>query len=601
MNASKDLQNSISSLPQSPWVYKFLNSQRDILYIGKSKNLKARVSSYFVDGKNLNFAKKKMIEHITQIEYIITHNETESLILENTLIKEIQPKYNVLLKDDKNFLYIKITKDEFPKIIKSRIAPSDMRYKDATYFGPYVSGSHVQEILKIIKKVFGYGVGSHHFFHTKHAYNIDPYIFKWNIDASEEQQKILYHSKIDEIKKVLKWETKVLWEKLTQEMQTFADNLEFEEAQKRKISLQALESLSTLQIVRDGVRGEYMIVQLLEKYDALYVGITDIRSGKITWYENALIENKLQLQHREVLTNIIEQKWVENRHRPWLTFIVSEDVDIDHNIRYEVPKIWVKVDLLKLGYKNLYEYAHKKHLTSISSKNFTKKTMLSLLEKLGYTATQKDIVFECNDISHLSGTHSVASRSVIENGKRNPKKYKKFRIKTLNEWKIDDFAAMREIITRRLKEIEKLWNIPDLIVIDGGKWQLSVVMETIHSCNSLKDTPLQIVSLAKREEELYLPWNSKPIVLQKDSAELRLVQALRDEAHRFAIGFNRDSRSTAQKKNILESLPWIGPKTRKKILNTYGSVENLKNISQADLQKHLWTSITQILENHGLA
>jgi excinuclease ABC subunit C len=247
-------------------------------------------------------------------------------------------------------------------------------------------------------------------------------------------------------------------------------------------------------------------------------------------------------------------------------------------------------------YKNIYEYAYKAHIDSLSTKWFTKSTMKSLLDILWYKQINNNIVFECNDISHISWNHTVASRSIIENWKTNSSKYKKYKIKSLEEQKIDDFNSMREVITRRLKEIEKIWNIPDLIIIDGWKWQLSSVIEIISKTN----IKLQVVWIAKREEELFLPWKNKPIVLSKDSNELRLVQKIRDEAHRFAITFNRDSRIKSMKKNILEELPWFWVKTRKKILNKYWNIEKLKWINKNELSKILNKTQIETLDNHWL-
>ena len=596
---NKKIKDIISSLPHSSGIYQFFSASWNIIYIGKSKNLKSRVGSYFSDESKLNFAKKKMIWHIADIKYIVTNNETESLILENTLIKEHQPKYNILLKDDKNFLYIKITKEEYPKIIKTRISPQNIRKTDGKYFWPYVSWFYVWEIMKILKKVYGYGVGSHNFFKKKGAYSLDKYIFDGNTQANESQQKEMYQEKLLEIQQFLSGNTGNIKERLKQEMLKHAENQEFEEAQKRKVSLEAIESLDTLQVVRDGVKWEFIVIQVLEKYDNTYVWIIDIKDSKIVGYENYEVDNILEMESQSILSNIIEQKWVENRERKWLSFIMPEEIENNNpEIKYEVPHIGTKLELLKLCYKNIYEYAHKKHMDSLSTKSFSKKTMQSLLDILWYEEINKELVFECNDISHLSGTHTVASRSVIENGKKNSKKYKKFRIKTLDQWKINDFWSMEEIMTRRIAELKKLWNYPDLIVIDGWKGQLWAVMKIIHSFE-LDQIP-QIVSIAKREEELFLPDNPDSILLEKESSELRLIQALRDEAHRFAISFNRDSRNSAQKKNILESIPGIWPKTRKKILTQFWSVAGLKKVEKKELEKALWKTVTENLENHGL-
>jgi len=595
----QEIKKIISSLPHSPGIYQFVNKKWDIIYVGKSKNLKSRVGSYFSGQQKLNFAKKQMVWHIEDIKYIITNNEIESLLLENNLIKELQPKYNILLKDDKNFLYIKITKEDFPKVIKTRIPPKNSWVQDGVYFGPYTSWFYVSEIMKILKKVFWYGVGNHHFFKKTASYNIDKYIFKGNLKKSETEITKIYHEKTNQIKNFLHGETKDLKETLKKEMHEFAKDLQFEEAHKRKQSLEAIESLDTFQIVREWVKWDFFVVQIFEKYENIFIWCIDIRDSKILGFENYQVDNVLDESRNEILKSFIEKKWIEHKDNRSFSFIIPENIDTEeYNIDAQMPQMGTKYELLKLCYKNLYEFAHKKHIDSLSSKNFSKKIMLNILQLLWYEKINKDIIFECNDISHLSGEHTVASRSVIENGKKNPKKYKKFRIKTLDQWKIDDFWSMQEIMTRRIAELEKLSNYPDLIVIDGGKWQLWSVMKIIQE-SKLAPVP-QIVSIAKREEELFLPWKAKPILLDKSSQELRLIQMLRDESHRFAISFNRDSRSKSQKKNILESIPGIGPVTRKKILNIYWSVDSLKNIEKKELLEVLWKSITENLENHGI-
>jgi excinuclease ABC subunit C len=258
-----------------------------------------------------------------------------------------------------------------------------------------------------------------------------------------------------------------------------------------------------------------------------------------------------------------------------------------------------------MAYKNVYEHAHRKYINSLSTKWFTKSTMQNLLQLLWYEEKNKSLIFECNDISHFSWTHTVASRSIIENGKTNPQKYRKFNIKTLEEAKIDDFWSMKEVMTRRIKEIIKTWEVPDLIIIDGWKWQLWSVVRIVENFilseeneaqQKLKN--LQLVWIAKKEEELFLPWESEPIILEKSSLELRLVQKIRDEAHRFAITFNRDKRIKSMKKNILESLPGFWPISRKKILKQFWSIENIKNYQKDEIKKYLNKNQIQTLEDH---
>jgi len=603
----KHISQILKNLPHSPGVYQFFNDAWEIIYIGKSINLKNRVSSYFNGKSKLNFAKKLMVEQIVDIKTMVTNNETESLLLENTLIKDKKPKFNVLLKDDKNYLYIKVTKERFPKVIKTRI-----KWKTGTYYGPYTQSHYVYNILRLAKKIFGYGCYGIHFFRQWNEYNLDKYIFKnhtheWK-QVTEKQAESLYREKIEEIKNFLKWDIASIIVDLESRMKQYATELKFEEAAKIKHDIESLQMMQEHQIVRDFVSGDFDVVNILEKYNKYYIGCIEIRDSKISWFFNYEIENHLEETQEEILTNFVEQRFAEKYEQRVPTFILPSLLKkLSPEIKVEIPKIWGKLDILKLCYKNTYEYAHKKHLASLSTKWFTKKTMTEILDMLEYKSINKALIFECNDISHLSGTHTVASRSVIENGKKNPQKYRKFNIKTLEEWKIDDFWSMKEIMERRLKEIVKTKTVPDLIIIDGGKWQLSSVMKVIEQFK--KDLPkedleyietLQIVSLAKQEEELFLPWKSKSIILDKDSDHLRLIQAIRDEAHRFAITFNRDKRISSMKKSILDSIPWIGPVTKKKILKHYGSVEWLQQQKKQDVQSLLGEKISEVLEGHWL-
>lgn len=611
----------LKKLPKQPGIYQFFNSKGEIIYIGKSVNLYSRVHSYFNQKANLNFAKKKMITKICDIKTIIVNNETESLILETTLIKQHSPKYNILMKDDKNHIYIKITSDTYPKVIKTRIAPkAGVSKYNKNYFWPYISTYYVSNILKILKKYFWYWIANHHFFNSKQSYNLDKYLFEWNTShGSAEYIQSLYQEKIEQMRKFLNWDFSNIIADLQSKMKQHVEKLQFEQAGEIKKYLESIESLKVTQVVRDGIKWNFDIINSINKYEKHYIWLIKIRNSKIVWYFNFEIENKLEESSEDIMAQFTAQRYIENRAEPHtISYLLNQDThtwiaDIDAHI--EVPQTWTKQDLLKLCYKNIYEYAHNKHLASLSTKWFTKKNMLSLLEKVWYTAINKEVIFECNDISHLSWSHSVASRSIINNWKNDTSKYKKFKIKSLINGKIDDFDSMREIMRRRLQEIEKTQYIPDLIIIDGWKWQLSSVVQVIEDYlktpSSLGSSfekgrslikNLQIISIAKREEELfkYTDGIFERFLLEKDTPELRLTQSIRDEAHRFAITFNRDSRISSMKKNMLESIPGIGPKTRKKILTKYGNIEALKDIKKSELEKHFSRTIVQALEDHGL-
>lgn len=598
------IKKIIKNLPNLAGIYQFFNDSWKVIYIWKSVNLKSRVNSYFNWKSKLNFAKKQMVNDIKDIKYIVVENETESLILETNLIKENLPKYNILMKDWKNHVYIKITNEEFPKIIKTRI-----KNKYWEYFWPYVSAWDIDNILKILKKVFGYWIWKNNFFSTKANYNLDEYLFEWKINSKNDKEiKELYEQKIEEIKRFLKWDQKEVLKNLREQMMSFAMNHEFERAEIIKNQLLAIETLSEKQIVREWIIWDFDIINYLEKFDKIFIWKIEIRNSKIIWFYPCEVENNLWENVEIILENYIKNNYLtkilEDSESKKPIIICSKQIKLKEKIfekiKIEFPKIGTKIDLLKMCYKNIYEFAYKKHIASLSTKSFTKWTMKNILFKLDFERINKNIIFECNDISHLSWTYTVASRSIIENWKTNPNKYRKFKIKTLKETEINDFDSMREIITRRLAEVEKLWNIPDLIVIDWWKWQLSSVTEIVNK-SKWKDK-LQLVWIAKKEEILYTlkDWNFKEFVLESNSLELRLIQKIRDEAHRFAITFNRDSRIKASKKNILESIPGIWPKTRKKILKEFGNIENLAEQKKEYLRRVLGTNVLNILEEHGI-
>ena len=605
------LKNLLTKIPKQPWIYQYFDKDWKIIYIWKSVKLFSRVNSYFNWKSKLNFAKQKMVEKIVDIKTIITNNETESLILETNLIKEHLPKYNILMKDWKNHIYLKITDEELPKIIKTRFKNSPLQRgaRGGEYFWPYVSSNDVDNILKVIKKVFWYWIANNNFFKNSNSYNLDKYLFEWDEKSkSENEIKNLYLEKLEKIKFFLKWNYKEIISDLREKMMELAMNHEFERADVIKKQIESIETLNEKQIVREWVIWDFDIINYLEKFDKTFIWIIKIRNSKIIEFSPYEIENNLEENIDIILENFIKNnlinKILADPDSKKQIIICSKNIKLTEQIfskiRIENPKKWTKNDLLKMCYKNIYEFAYKKHIASLSTKWFTKQNMKNLLHILWYSRINKNIIFECNDISHLSGTHTVASRSVIEDWKTANSKYKKFKIKNLEEWKIDDFNSMREIMERRILEIEKLNFIPDLIIIDWWKWQLSSVVEILNKTN-LKDK-LQLVGLAKKEEILYKlnNWEFEEIILKKDSAELRLLQKIRDEAHRFAITFNRDSRSKASKKNILESLPWIGIITRKKILKKYWSVENLSKINKNELKNFLWKKVFEILEEHWL-
>lgn len=621
----KEIQDLLKNIPKLPWVYQFFDEGWKIIYIWKSVKLHSRVNSYFNWTWKLNFAKKKMVDQICDIQTVVTNTAIESLLLETNLIKKHKPKYNILMKDDKNHTYIKITDEVFPKIIKSRI-----KTKSWVYFWPYISTNYVNNIIKITKKIFWHRSCNIVFENQKNWLTsiksanwtkipcIDYYIKRcsWPCLLKHENMQN-YDENIEKIKDFLSWNFENIIKEMSEKMKIYASNLEFEKAKETKENIDSIAILKQNQIITWLAWNDFDVINYLEKYDSFYVSKIEIRDSKITWIYNYEIIDKFW-EKFESIKYFIENNYLENKTN--LNLILPEEIEFEEeilkelNLKIQLPKIWEKNDILTLAYKNAFEFAYKKHLESLSVKWFTKKDMSDLLSILSYKQINKDLIFECNDISHISWNHTVASRSIIENWKTNPSKYKKFKIKTLLSWEINDFDSMREIMTRRLAEIKKTNYIPDLIIIDGWKWQLSSVMEIINfeksKLNSIQEITLedqnylnllnnlQLVSLAKKEEELFLPWESESIIIDKESNILRMIQKIRDEAHRFAITFNRDSRIKASKKNILEELPWIWPKTRAKLLKHYWSVSDI--IFDDELKNILSKSQIETLQNHWI-
>jgi len=608
------LEDILKSIVKLPWIYQFFDKNWNIIYIWKSVNLFSRVNSYFLNKTKLNFAKQKMIEQISDIKTIICENEKESLILETTLIKKFLPKYNILMKDWKDYIYLKITDEYIARLIKTR-----EKTKNWTYFWPYISTNDLNNILKVSKKFFWYRSCNIIFenkndiwvnnlsIKSKNWHKIpcmDFYINRCAGPCLLKKENIKkYIDWINNIKNILKWDFKSLLKTLDKNMRDEAKKLNFEEAQKIKDSISSIESLNIKQNLRENIKWNLKFINYIEKFDNFYIWVIDMEDSKIIWYNNIIVENNLNENKEEIIKNFIENDYINNDFKN-LKYIVPFSIDSLKEINIEVPDIWTKYNLLKLAYKNIYDFAYKKYLSNLQTKGFLKTHMINLLNIFWYKQINKTITFETYDISHISWHFTVASRSIMENWVLINNKYKKYKIKTLNKGEINDFSSLKEVISRRLKEMNKLWNIVDLIIIDWWKGQLSSVMNLIKEEDKEIYDNIQVISIAKKEEEVFLidkeNNNFKKIILDKDSRELNLIQKLRDEAHRFAITFNRDSRIKNMKKNILEWLNWFWAITRKKLLNKYGNIENLKNIPKEELKKILNKNQMDSLENHDI-
>ncbi len=592
-----------SHLPTCPGVYLMKNAQDAIIYIGKSNNLKSRVRSYFVAGAELNFAKKKMVKVVEKIDYIETKTDIEALMLETNLIKKNQPKYNVLMKDGKNLSYMKITDDEIPCLVRTRI-----KTKHGQYFWPYSQYFDTYSFVRFTRKLFR--LGNHEKIEKFWPPCMDTYIGLCPGHCTGDINALkTYKERLGEARDFLMGKQDTVIDDLKKKMKQAADERKYEEASEYKNLITQIETTGNRQIVRDAIDGDATVAIMLEKYNHIFLSFVEVKNGMIVGVHEYELANPLQ----EETSLLVEQALIHYLIREEVKTLYT-DIPLEwfsdmsklaqtQKISLRHPSRGEKVRILEFAHTNLLNFAYQEEMSWLKNATLSKKTMVDLMEKLWFETKElskkKEIVFECFDISHSHGEHTVASKSVLVNGKPDTKRYKKYRIKTLETGKIDDFASMEEILTRRsLGAVrgEDPW--PDLIIIDGGKWQLSHATEAIEKASA--DFAPPIISLAKRIEEVFLPKKSNPTLLEKWSPELMMLQKIRDEAHRFAINYNRSSREKSYTKTLLDEIPWIGPVARQKILKAVSRIEELSSWTFEKSQKLFWKKVAEALQNHGL-
>lgn len=623
---SEHLNGILTRLPTTPGVYQMKDKDGKVMYVGKAKNLKNRVKSYFERTTELSAAKKQMVAKIEDIELILCETEVEALVLETNIIKHLSPKYNILMKDDKNLAYIKITNSPIPELIKTR-----QKFRDwGEYYGPYVSA--VEQSVRALHRIFRIRNCKMKFAREwekilitdkagKTIPCMDYYIGLCPAPCLLESSKILAHNEnLAQARRFLQGEAEDIYAELAAEMQKKAHNLEFEDAQKIKETLEALKWLHERQKVRDILEGNVDIFVMYEKYDKTYIGITQIRNSQII----GVLRHEVILgadEKSDIMTQFLTRQYgtdEDNGDIPDL-LLCQNDIEDEalreflksRRVIVEVPKIWPKNEIILFTLNQVREYAYKKELSSLENKVLTREHMVHVLERLGYHAPKKwEIIFECYDISHTDGHFTYASRVVIVNGKAETSRYKKYKIQSLADGDIDDFASHRDVMKRRTLEGLEMNNFPHLIIIDGGKWQLSSALSGIQEWiflykqeegNQNHPIPnIPLCSIAKREEEIFLPGQKEPVLFEKWTGELMVLQKARDESHRFSIGANKSARMKSMKKNILEEIPGIWPVTRKKLLKTAGTIDAIRDIPLEVMETLCNQKQRDILRDHGI-
>lgn len=586
------LKEVVQRLPDSPGVYKFYNSEGVLIYIGKAKSLKKRVSSYFSKSSGINRKTLKLVSEIDSIDYTVSNTEFDALLLENNFIKQNQPKYNILLKDDKTFPYICILNERFPRIIYTR------KYlpEQGEYFGPYSSVVAMKNVLELARKLYNIRTCSLLLSES----NIEQKKFKVCLEYHlgnckgpcegliEEKS---YRDEIEQARHILKGNLNLVYRYFNEQMKTAAENLEFERAQRFKEKLDTLERFQAKSLVvnRDLTDIDVFTITSTEEY--AYVNYLQIKEGSIIYSKTVELKKKLDEPDEDLLSfsawQLREQRGSDNdKIYTNIPIVVPEE-----NIENVVPKIGDKRKLVALSLKNALELKKEKEMLREGKKSRQREVLLTLQKDL--QLQKPPVIIECFDNSNLQGTSPVASMVRFVDGKPDKKGYRHFNIKTVEG--PNDFASMKEIVGRRYRRIlDEAGPLPDLIVVDGGKGQLSSACEALKELDIYGKIP--IIGIAKKLEEIYYPEDPFPLHINKKSQGLLLLQHIRDEAHRFAITFHRLKRSKNNLKTEIQGLEGIGEKTALKLLKHFKSVKKIKEASFEEIETIVGTKKAEIIK-----
>lgn len=576
-------------LPRSPGIYKFINQRKEIIYVGKSKDLSKRVKSYFQ--KNIANRKiKNLVNEVSDIKIIISDSEHDALLLENSLIKKNKPKYNILLRDDKTYPWICIKNERFPRVFLTRKVIKD----GSDYFGPYTNVKVINKLLNVIKAL--YPIRSDNYNFTQKQINDkdnDIYLkchnkngmtlilgFK-NYPIQEEESFITeedYLKNINYAKDILNGKFDDIRKRLNKEMIDNSKKLKFEESQSIKEKIQLLENYRSKSIIVNDKKNNLDVIGIVDDEDFYFINYMKIMNGTVISSDSFKFRKKIKdiSELRQIVFNI-RSKY--NSHKNEIVSNIKMDEILGENVATYVPRRGEKKKLIDMSIKNILFF--KKNL--YNEKKERKSKRLAVLIELKNKLNLKNIPFhiECYDISNIQGSNTVASLVTFQDGYPNKKEYRRYKIKDIN--KPDDFESMKQVISRRYKRvIDENLSFPDLIIIDGGKGQLSSACEALKELNIYNKT--NIIGLAKKLEEVYFPNDSMPILLNKKSYYLKLLQQIRNEAHRFAINYHKDLRSKNFLKSGIESIRGIGEKTRLKLINKFGSIAGIKKANKKDLE-----------------
>jgi excinuclease ABC subunit C len=571
----------LSTLPNSPGVYQFYDDKDDILYVGKAKNLKKRVSSYF--NKNHEYGKTRvLVKKIVAIKHIVVPTESDALLLENNLIKEYRPRYNVLLKDDKSYPWLCLKNERFPRLFPTRRIIKD----GSEYFGPYTSMKTVRTLLDLIKSVYplrtcNYDLSAEKIGAGKYKVCLEYHLGNCKGPCEGLQSSEEYQRQISDIREIVKGNFKSSLQYFKGQMKKLASEMRFEEAQQIKDKIEVLENYQVKSTIVNPKISNVDVFSIISDKSYAYVNFLQLSHGSIIRSHTMELKKKLDESDEELLQLAIvdiRQRFNSNSKELYLPFKVL----IDETVKITVPKLGDKKRILELSERNAKFFRQERfnQIKIIDPDRHTNRIMSQMKKDLRLSTEPRHI--ECFDNSNIQGSNPVAACVVFRDGKASKKEYRHYNIKTVEG--PDDFASMEEVVFRRYKRLlEEEKSLPQLIVIDGGKGQLSSALKSLDILG-LRGK-IAIVGIAKRLEEIYFPEDPIPLYLDKKSESLKIIQRLRNEAHRFGITFHRNKRSKAAINSELENIDGVGEKTASQLLKSFKSVKRIKEANLDSLTK----------------
>ncbi|MDQ3392527.1 MAG: excinuclease ABC subunit UvrC [Bacteroidota bacterium] len=570
----------INFLPNEPGVYKFYDQDRSLIYVGKAKSLRKRVTSYFNKTSSSDRKTRKMVSEIRTIEFTIVNSELDALLLENSLIKNQQPRYNILLKDDKTYPYLCLTKERFPRIYSTR----SVNHAYGTYFGPYASVKAMYNVVDLIKHLYTirtcrYTLSEDSVKQLKYKLCLEYHIGNCKGPCQDLQTEDEYNNDIEQVIHILKGNLSIVRNHFKNEMMKAAENMEFEKAQGYKEKTLLLDKFQAKSLVVNQNISDVDVFTIVSDEKIAFVNYLKVKNGAIIYTQSVEVKKKLDEKDEEILPLVIVE--LKERYKIQFNEIIS-NIDVllpGTDFNFTIPKIGDKKKLIDLSIKNALYYKHERYNIGLNKKEERETRVLNKLQD-DLQLKAMPVHIECFDNSNMQGTNPVASMVCFKNGKPSKKDYRHYNIKTVEG--PDDFASMQEVTFRRYKRIlEEKESLPDLIVIDGGKGQLS------SACTALKELgiygSIPIIGIAKRLEEIYFPEDPYPLHIDKKSESLMLLQRIRDEAHRFAITFHRNKRSKSSFNTQLESIKGFGKKTTDKLLMHFKSVKRIQNADPQEI------------------